>query len=304
MTRRPAHRLLAFAGAAALTVSLAACSSDDTDSAAAGDEAESTEDTGGAAAGADFPEGSTMAALSAAGEVTIGTKFDQPGFGLLNPATNEPEGFDVEVAKIIAEELGIADDGITWTETVSANREPFLEEGRVDYVVATYTINDDRKQVVDFAGPYYEAGQALMVRADDDSINSEADLAGKKVCSVDGSTPAGNIAANFPDTELVTFAAYTDCLDPLRNGQVDAVTTDNVILGGYVAESPDDFKIAGEPFTAEPYGIGMAKGDDEFRSWINDVLEASYADGRWQAAWDSTAGQVLPTPQPPAVDRY
>ncbi len=103
---------------------------------------------------------------------------------------------------------------------------------------------------------------------------------------MDGSTPAKNIQQNFPDTELVTFAAYTDCLDPLRNSQVDAVTTDNVILGGYVSEIPDDFKIAGEPFTEEPYGIGLAKGDDAFRSWINDVLEASFEDGRWDDGWD------------------
>lgn len=251
----------------------------------------------------EFDEGTTMAELAAAGSVTVGTKFDQPLFGLVGP-DGTPVGFDVEIAKMIAAELGIGEDDIEWVETVSANREPFIQDGRVDIVVATYTINDERKEVVDFAGPYYEAGQALMVRADDDSINGPDDLAGKTVCSVDGSTPAGNIEANYPEADLVTFSAYTDCLDPLRNGQVDAVTTDNVILGGYVAESPDDFKIAGEPFTAEPYGIGLAKGDDTFRSWINDVLEASFADGRWVDAWDSTAGEVLPTPEPPTVDRY
>ena len=181
---------------------------------------------------------------------------------------------------------------------MSANREPFIQDGKVDLVVATYTINDDRKEVIDFAGPYYLAGQSLMVRKDDDSINGPDDLAGKTVCSVDGSTPAGNIEKNFPDTELKTFQTYTDCLDPLRNEQVDAVTTDNVILGGYVSESPDDFKIAGEPFTEEPYGIGLKKDDDAFRTWINDVLEASFADGRWTAAWDATAGEVLPAADP------
>jgi glutamate transport system substrate-binding protein len=282
--------------AAAALLSLSACSSNDEGSSSSGSEASDGTMT-------EFAEGSTMARLADAGAITVGTKFDQPLFGLVGP-DGVPVGFDVEIAKIIADELGIPEDGITWTETVSANREPFIQDGRVDIVVATYTINDDRKQVVDFAGPYYLAGQSLLVRIDDDSINGPDDLAGKKVCSVDGSTPAGNIEANFPDTELVTFAAYTDCLDPLRNGQVDAVTTDNVILGGYVAESPEDFKIAGDPFTEEPYGIGMAKGDDEFRSWINDVLEESFADGRWEAAWNETAGEVLPTPQPPTVDRY
>jgi glutamate transport system substrate-binding protein len=305
MTRRPAHRILAFAGAAALAVSLAACSSDDSDSAAAGDEAESTEDTGGEAAGADFPEGSTMAALSAAGEVTIGTKFDQAGFGLLNPATNEPEGFDVEVAKIIAEELGIADDGITWTETVSANREPFLEEGRVDYVVATYTINDDRKEIIDFAGPYYQAGQDIMVASGNPlGITGPDDLAGTTTCSVEGSTPAENIRTNYPDADITLFDVYSKCSEALKNGQVDSVTTDNVILLGIIAQDPESFELVDNPFTEEPYGIGVAKGDDEFRSFINDVLEAAYEDGRWAEAWDSTAGAFAETPEPPAVDRY
>jgi glutamate transport system substrate-binding protein len=281
--------------AAASILALAACGSDD----AGGDATVGGEQT----AAPTFAEGSTMARLADAGAITVGTKFDQPLFGLQGP-DGTPVGFDVEIAKLIAEELGIGEDGITWVETVSANREPFIQDGRVDIVVATYTINDARKEVVDFAGPYYEAGQSLMVRKDDDSINGPDDLAGKKVCSVDGSTPAGNIKENFPDTELVTFAAYTDCLDPLRNGQVDALTTDNVILGGYVSESPDDFRIAGEPFTEEPYGIGLAKGDDDFRTFINDVLEASFDDGRWVQAWQSTAGEVLPTPEPPAVDRY
>ena len=244
-----------------------------------------------------------MARLAEAGTMTVGTKFDQPLFGLVGP-DGTPVGFDVEIAKIIAGELGIAPDKIEWTETVSANRETFIEEERVDIVVATYTINDDRKQVIDFAGPYYLAGQSLMVRADDDSIKSEADLSGKIVCSAEGSTPAKNIEENFPDAELRTFSQYTDCLDPLRNGQVDVLTTDNVILAGYVAESPDDFKLAGEQFTEEPYGIGLKKDDTDFRNFINDTLEAAYEDGRWDAAWEATAGEVLDTPTPPAVDRY
>jgi glutamate transport system substrate-binding protein len=278
------------AGMLAMGLVLAACGGSDSDTAEGGEPPE-------------FAEGSTMAELAADGSITVGTKFDQPLFGLQSP-DGTPVGFDVEVAKIIASELGISEDNIEWVETVSANREPFIQDGRVDIVVATYTINDARKEVVDFAGPYYEAGQSLMVTVDNDTINGPDDLDGTTVCSVDGSTPAQKIEEDFPDTSLRTFAAYTDCLDPLRNGQVDAVTTDNVILAGYVAESPDDFKVVGDPFTAEPYGIGMTKGDDEFRTWINDVLEAAFEDGRWTEAWNATAGEVLPTPEPPAVDRY
>lgn len=250
-----------------------------------------------------FPEGSTMAKLAEAGEITIGTKFDQPLFGLKAPS-GDPVGFDVEIAKIIAHELGIEDDGINWVETVSANREPFIEGGQVDIVVATYTINDDRKEKVSFAGPYYNAGQALMVLADNNDITSPDDLAGKNVCSVEGSTPAENIRENYPDANLVLFGAYTDCLEPLRNGGVDVLTTDNVILAGYVSESDGEFKVAGEPFTEEPYGIGLARNDKEFRNWINDVLEQSFDDGSWLEAWNKTAGTVLPEPAVPTINRY
>ncbi|WP_277212772.1 glutamate ABC transporter substrate-binding protein [Isoptericola croceus] len=288
--RRRSTGLVALAAVAALTLS------------ACGDDGETTTEPADVEA-ADFPEGSTMAELADAGSITIGTKFDQPLFGLVGPDGN-PVGFDVEIGKLIAAELGIAEDGINWVETVSANRETFIKEGQVDIVVATYTINDERKQEVDFAGPYYVAGQSLLVRTDETEINGPDDLAGKKVCSVDGSTPAGNIEQNYPDAELVTFGAYTDCLDPLRNGQVDAVSTDNVILAGYVAESPEDFQIVGDLFTEEPYGIGLTKGDDDFRTFINDTLEAAYEDGRWATAWEATAGEVLDTPEPAAVDRY
>ncbi|WP_062208024.1 glutamate ABC transporter substrate-binding protein [Demequina oxidasica] len=276
--------------AATAVIALSACSSD------SGDGAEDVD-------ASSFPEGSTMAKLADAGAITIGTKFDQPLFGLKAPS-GDPEGFDVEVAKIIAAKLGIEDSGITWVETVSANREPFIEGGQVDMVVATYTINDDRKEVVSFAGPYYNAGQALMVLADNEDITTPDDLAGKNVCSVEGSTPAQNIADNYPDANLVLFGAYTDCLEPLRNGAVDVVTTDNVILAGYVSESDGEFKVAGEPFTEEPYGIGVGHDDTDFRMWINDVLEESFEDGSWLDAWNETAGTVLPEPTAPSVDRY
>jgi glutamate transport system substrate-binding protein len=244
-----------------------------------------------------------MAELSEAGSITIGTKFDQPLFGLVGP-DGKPVGFDVEIGKIVASELGIDEGNIEWVETVSANREPFIEEGQVDIVVATYTINDERKQVVDFAGPYYVAGQTIMVLESNTDINGPDDLAGKKVCSVEGSTPAERIRTEYPEAELLPTAAYSDCLEPLRNGQVDAVTTDNVILSGFVDQNPGEFKLVGETFSEEPYGIGLMRCNDEFRSFINDVLEESFEDGRWADAWEATAGAVLETPEPPAVDRY
>jgi glutamate transport system substrate-binding protein len=296
---RTTRTLAAFA---ALGLTLSACASEAGNQAA---EEESTAPT--VAEDVEFEAGTTMAELNEAGEITIGTKFDQPGFGLLNPQTSSPEGFDVEVAKIVAAELGIAEDGITWTETVSANREPFIQNGQVDMVVATYTINDARKQVVDFAGPYYIAGQDIMVASGNpEGIAGPEDLAGKTVCSVEGSTPAQRIRDEYPEAQLTTYDVYSKCADDLRNGNVQAVTTDNVILTGLVAGSDGAFELVGNPFTEEPYGIGLALGDTEFRNWINDTLEAAYEDGRWADAWDRTAGAITgePAPEPPPVDRY
>ena len=285
---------------AAFGLVLTGCSSE------AGDQANEAEETTAAVEEVEFEPGSTMAAIVEAGELRVGTKIDQPGFGLANTA-GEPEGFDVEMAKLIAAKMGLTEDQITFTETVSANREPFLVEDRVDIVAATYTINDTRKQLIDFAGPYYVAGQDIMVAAGNpDGIEGPDDLAGVSVCSVEGSTPAENIRTNYPETELVLYDAYSKCADDLRNGNVAAVTTDNVILTGFVAGDPEAFELVGNPFTEEPYGIGVQKGQDDFRGFINDVLEESFEDGTWAEAWDNTAGAITgqEAPEPPQVDRY
>ncbi|MBH0055318.1 glutamate ABC transporter substrate-binding protein [Salinibacterium sp. SWN139] len=250
----------------------------------------------------EFEAGTTMADLAEAGTITIGTKFDQPLFGLKGPS-GDPVGFDVEIGKLVAASLGISEDNIEWVETVSANRETFIENGTVDIVIATYTINDTRKEVISFAGPYYNAGQDILVlEGNPEGITGPEDLAGKDVCSVAGSTSEKNIAEY--DVNLITTDAYSACLEPLRSGNVIAVTTDNVILAGLADQNPGEFEVLSNPFTEEPYGIGLGHDDDEFRDFINDVLETSYSDGSWDAAWESTAGQVLKLPTPPAVDRY
>jgi glutamate transport system substrate-binding protein len=248
-----------------------------------------------------FEAGTTMAELNEAGEITIGTKFDQPLFGLVGP-DGDPVGFDVEIGKLIAAKLGISADNINWTETVSTNREPFLQSGEVDLVIATYTINDKRKEVVSFAGPYYEAGQDILVlEGNPEGIEGPEDLEGVNVCSVSGSTSEANLAEY--GAIVLPAAGYSDCLEPLRSGQVAAVSTDNVILAG-LADQNEGFEVVNNPFTQEPYGIGLALEDDEFRTWINEVLTEAYDDGSWADAWEATAGKVLDLPEPPTVDDY
>jgi glutamate transport system substrate-binding protein len=260
------------------------------------------------ATGANFAAGSTMEKLNKAQKVIIGTKFDQPGFGLKG-LDGKPAGFDVEIAKIVAGELGIAADKIEWKETPSAVREQVIEQGTVDFVVATYTINDTRKQRIGFAGPYYVAGQHIMVRNDDDTITGPDSFktGNKKVCSVTNSTPANNIKKylNNEGQQLVLFDIYQKCVDALAAKQVDAVTTDNVILTGFIAKNEGKYKLAGQKFTDEPYGIGVKKDDTVFRNFINDVLEKIAKDGRYEKAWKDTAGKFdKNTPTAPAVNRY
>jgi glutamate transport system substrate-binding protein len=279
------NKLGAAAAALVLAGSLAACGGGD-------DEVEVATET-------DFEAGTTMAELSEAGTMTVGTKFDQPGFGLLG-LDDVPEGFDVEVAKIIAGAMGIAEEDIEWVEATSDIREQVIEDGDVDMVVATYTINDERKERVTFAGPYYEAGQMLMVAEDNDSISGPEDIADNpdmKVCSVTGSTPSENIREYLAnEDQLVLFDIYDKCADALSNGQVDIVTTDNVILLGFVSESDGEFKLVGEQFTEEPYGIGIEKGDVEFCEFINETLQEN--EEAYLAAWERTAGEVEGTEAP------
>lgn len=291
-------RIAAALAAAALAAT--ACGDDNGDAGG--------EDDGESSAPSEAPEfeaGSTMAAIQEAGELRVGTKADQPLFGVEGPGGWE--GFDVEIANLIAEGIwgeGGADN-VVFQEAVSANREPFLQQDTVDLVVATYTINDDRKELVGFAGPYYVAGQDIMVAAGNpEGIGGIDDLNGQPVCSVEGSTSIENLREMAPEAEVIALDAYSACAEELAQGRVTAVTTDNVILIGLIDERPDDFELVDNPFTEEPYGIGVQLEADDFRDFINDRLEEIYASGEWAAAWDATAGTVVPAPEPPEVDRY
>lgn len=240
------------------------------------------------------------------GHLIIGTKFDQPGLGLREP-DKTMTGFDVEVAEYIAKYLGVSPSGITWKEAPSSQRETLIKNGEVDYIVGTYSITDSRKKVIDFAGPYYIAGQGLLVRADDNSITGPESLEqpGKRLCSVAGSTPAQKIKKAFPKVQLQQFDSYSSCVEALHRGKVDALTTDDIILAGYAAQYPGEFKLVGKPFTVEKYGVGLAKGDTAGRNKINDAIEQMISSGAWQAALEKTMGKSgYPLPPPPTVDRY
>ena len=245
----------------------------------------------------EFPAGTTMARLQAAGTVTIGVKYDQPGVGFQNLATRKLEGFDIEMGKIVARRLGIDDDRIRWVPTVSDDREDYLRSGRVDLVIASYSITPERSAEVGQAGPYFVAGQQLLVRKGDDRAIGPEQLGDRKVCSVVGSTSLKEVAARH--AEPVARATYTQCVQLLLGGDVDAVSTDDAILLGYVGQQPDKLKVVGEPFTNEEYGIGYRLGDTAFCQFLTETIRQAKDDGSWVDAFARTLGRAG-VPMPPA----
>lgn len=292
--------LVATLAAAALVLSGCAAGDDN------GTPAPGEPDTSGAlfevAENVDLEGSPTYDVMRAADKVVIGVKEDQPGLGYLDAATGERTGFDIEISKWVAASLGFAEDKIEFKAIPSANRESAIVNGDIDYYVGTYSITDKRKEQIDFAGPYFVTGQGILVAKDNTDIKSEKDLAGKTVCSATGSTPIQNIKENFLDTETTEFDTYSQCVEALNDGQVDAVTTDAAILIGYASAQPDTLKVVGEPFTVEKYGVGLPKGDTALRTFFNTMFTDGGA--TWQKIYDATLGKSGTKVEQPAVEDY
>lgn len=258
------------------------------------------------------PRPSLLQAMKERGVVRIGVKFDVPLFGLKDPSTGKLSGFDIEIAKGIVSRLyPEADDidkHVEFVEALSKNREKFLADRTVDLVISTYTINAARKELVDFAGPYYIAGQDILASktdVDNGIITGIGDVNGKKVCSVTGSTSLNNLRDAAPNVDVsITKDKYSECFAALKSGLVQAMSTDDVILLG-LAQGFPEYAVTGNPFHTEPYGIGITKGDEELRTFVNDALEKMFADGTWDRAFRDTIGTTgTPAPAPPTLDRY
>lgn len=274
MSRKRVLTLTAVAAATAL--SLTACSP--------------SASQGGGASGS---SGAGESQTAGSGEgLRIGIKFDQPGLGF-REGSSQPTGFDTDVARYVADKMGVAEGDIEWVQTPSANRENALENGEVDMIFATYSITDARKERVAFAGPYFVAGQDLLVRSDDSEITGPESLDGKNLCSVTGSTSAQKIKDQFATgVNLVEQGGYAECVTYLESGQVDAVTTDDIILAGLAATDANKgkFKVVGNTFTTERYGVGIPK-DSEHCEDINEAIQEMKDSGEWKKALEeNTAG--------------
>lgn len=230
-----------------------------------------------------FAAGSYMATIQAAGKLRVGTRDDNVPFGLKNPTTGKYEGFDIDVARELAKALfGVADADsvIEYVSVVSATRIPTLQDNKADFVIATFTINEDRKKQIDFSDVYFRTGQKILVKKDNTTIKDVKDLGGKTVCTAKGSTSEKNITAQAPTATLNLQDTYAPCLILLQQGRVDAISTDETILFGLVKQDPNT-KIVGGYFSDEPYGIGIKQGRTGFPEWMNGELKKMVADGRW-----------------------
>ena len=275
------RRIGALIGATTLALALGACGSSDDGTASGG--------SSGSAAGGD--------------SIKIGIKFDQPGLGLFD--AGKYSGFDVDVANYVAKELGKTN--VTFIQSPSKQREDLIATGQVDLIFATYSITDERKQKVSFAGPYFVAGQDLLVATDSDITGPES-LDGKKLCSVTSSTSAQKVKDSYPGVQLQNFDTYSKCLDLVVNGQLDALTTDNTILAGYAAQPAykGKLKVVGKTFSEERYGVGLKKGDVALCEKVNTALKKMVDSGEWQKAVDANFGpagfKVDTATNPPKTD--
>ncbi|WP_017614057.1 glutamate ABC transporter substrate-binding protein [Nocardiopsis salina] len=216
--------------------------------------------------------------------ITIGVKFDQPGLGLAE--NGGFSGFDVDVAHYLAEGMGFEREDVELVGVTSAEREDKIIGGEVDMVVATYSITPERKTEVTFGGPYYVAKQDILVRADEAGIDTVRDLEGHDVCQGEGSNSASRITDGLGIGATVADApSYSSCIEWLSDERVDAVSTDDLILAGFLAEDPSAYRFVNNPFTDEKYGVGLPHGDVEACEAVNKAINGMYQDG--------TAGELL-----------
>lgn len=246
--------------------------------------------------------GSKLLGDAADGTLTIGVHFSEPGLAQ-QTVTGEMTGFDIDVAKYVAGKLGVDEGDINWKRTPSSRREEAITSGSVDMVVGTYSITAERKEEVSFAGPYFVAGQDLLVRKNETEITGPKALNGRKLCSVKNTTSAKKVKAKYAKgAQLAEYDVYEGCVNAMLQGIVDAVTTDNTILAGYVSQYPELLKLVGKPFSKERYGVGLAKGDEHGQAKIADALQQMMSSGAWRDDLKATLGASgLASQDPPKI---
>jgi polar amino acid transport system substrate-binding protein len=249
-----------------------------------------------------MPANSTMDRIVQRGRLIAGVDQNTFPMGFRDPVTGQLEGFDIDMLHAVSEALFGDPNRIQFKAITSADRIPALQQGQVDIVARTFTIDCARAQQVAFSTVYFSAGQRVLVDTNS-TVTDIGGLAGKKVCATKGSTSLEALAEVSSHPQLVSVDNWTDCLVLMQQGQVDATSTDDTILAGLAAQDPYT-KVVGPTFAAEPYGLAVPRTDTDFVRFINAVLEKIRADGTWTADYKHWLGDRLgPVPQPPTA-RY
>lgn len=247
-----------------------------------------------------IPAGSLMAEIKKRGVLNVGGTDSAPLFSLKNPLNGQVSGFDADLSMMLAKYI-TGQPKTKLTQVSVDTREALLQNGSVDTVFATYTITPKRAEKVDFAGPYYSSGDAILVKKGS-SIKSVDDLNGKKVATEGNSTAANAIKKFAPKAEVTLFQQNTECVQAVEQGRVDAYVLDQGILLGDAAKN-QDVTVVGQPFTQEPYGIGTPKQSPEMKKFVDDWLQQIEKSGLWTQLWKATIGTVVQgdAPQPPEI---
>lgn len=248
-----------------------------------------------------MPPGSTMAAIADRGRLIVGVDQNTNLFGYRNPATGQLEGFDIDVAREIARSIFGDPNRIDLRVVEAGQRESALETGEVDLVARTYSITCERKKVVAFSTTYFNAVQRILALKGS-GIDSAAKLVGKRVCAVKGTTSLAALLALDPRPTVTSVTSWTDCLVMLQQGQVDAISTDDVVLTGLARQDPN-VEVVGGSIAVEPYGIGVKKENTDLVRFVNGVLDRMRDDGTWQRLYDANLRSIGQAPDPP-TPRY
>ncbi|KPI09167.1 ABC-type transporter, periplasmic subunit family 3 [Actinobacteria bacterium OK074] len=310
---RPRHALGAAGASAALALTLTACGGSSSlpsssgasasgSSGSAADAYQAVLDDAPVAAASQIPSGSLMAEIKKRGKLVVGGTDTAALFSLKDPVTGKTTGFDAGLAAMLAKYITGDATRTKLVQVSVATREQLLRNGTVDTVFATYSITPERAKKVDFAGPYYASGDAILVKKSNTSIKTVKDLNGETVCTESGSTAANDIKEYAPKAKVMLFDGNSECVQAVKQGRADAYVLDQAILVGD-EYSDSSVKVVGEPFTTDPYGIGTPKADPEMKKFVDAWLKKIEADGLWAKLWKATLGTAVTgdAPKPPVI---
>jgi polar amino acid transport system substrate-binding protein len=255
----------------------------------------------GCAAGADTIDAKTAEYTEPPlrGRLVVGLDTGSNLFSFRDPVSGTIVGFDADIAREVARDLLGSPDQVEYRSLGSAERESALQDHVVDIVVKTMTVNCERRQKVSFSTVYLHANQRVLA-VKNSGIRSLADLAGKRVCIVSGTTSLDHMRREQPAATILTVPTWADCLVVLQQRQVDAISTDDAILAGLATQDSSYTELVGPSISVEPYGIGIPKGKDDLVRFVNGTLERIRTDGTWVRLYQQYLIALGPVPTPPA----